>query len=145
MTKKEKTIAVNAKKANYEILQRIFNYFDPEGMNIEMMKKWIYDKDGLIIKINDKFNTDLIPNGCIITIFKYFQDEYQYLYKMMMEMSQKFQITMIDKLFTQDTWGMNREVREFLTNELSINVAKLINFKKIKVRKYPSKSIVMIN
>ena len=99
-----------------------------------MMKKWMYDEEGLIIGVHEAIYSDSMPNGCIVTIFKYFKDDYQYLHKMMMQMSKNMQITMIDKSFSDRS---NHEVRQFLMNELSINVAKLINFNKIKVRKYP--------
>ena len=98
-----------------------------------MMKQWMYDEKGLIIGVKQARWEEPMPNGCIMKIFKYFKDDYQYLCKMMMQMSEEMQITMIDKSFSDE---FNPELRQFLMNEISINFAKLINFQKIKVRKY---------
>lgn len=115
-----------AYQAHSGILKRIFRKFDPKKEKTNMMRRWIYNKDGLLMS---KKSGIMIPNTCIIEICRYFKDDHKYLKTMLTQLRDDKAYAAVAKAFS----GVSPELRDFLVNELPIRIDKLFDFHLLKV------------
>ena len=126
-TKRGKTICAYATEGNHNVLRRILKHFDPKVVKLEMFKKWTYDKDGILIGTWGSLKSQ----KCIMEIMNYFRDDKKYVKKMMLQMDEEKEHSMITKSFSDDK--ENIKLQEFLLNDMQIKIQDILDFTKLEV------------